>query len=70
MMTSQILKFVVFTIPQKSRYLENETYFICYIHIVKSPWISDNSSIQNIHEQDYMDSEMLSYSCPLSGNTG
>ena len=37
--------------------------FICYIHILKLPWNSDNSSIQNIHGQNYMDSAMLSYSC-------
>ena len=38
---------------------------ICYTHILKLPWNSYNSSIQNTHEQNYMDSAMISYSCPF-----
>ena len=38
---------------------------ICYVHILKLPWNSDNSIIQNIHGQNYVDSVMLSYSCPF-----
>ena len=37
--------------------------FISYIHILKLPWNSDNSSNQNIHEQNYIDSARLSQSC-------
>ena len=39
--------------------------FICYIYTLKLPWNSDNSSIQNICEQNYIDSAMLSYSYPF-----
>ena len=42
-----------------------KSVFIWYIHILKLPLTSDNLSIQNIHEQNYMDSAILWYSCPF-----
>ena len=42
-----------------------KSVFICYIDILKFPWNSDNSSIQTIHEQNYMDSTMISSTCPF-----
>ena len=42
-----------------------KSVFLCYIHILKLLWNSDNSSIQNIHKLSYMDSAMLSYSYPF-----
>ena len=36
-----------------------------FSYFLKLPWSFDNSSLQNIYEQNYMDSAMLSYSCPF-----
>ena len=48
---------------QKHSSIDVKSVFICYIYVLKLPWNSDNLSSQNIHEQNYMDSAMLSYSC-------